>query len=381
MVADGVVADTKRFRHRLADFDPLVLSGADCAVIAEELAVTEKVCAAARAAAAARAVGLGAHRGRGFANGVDWLARHTGSTSGQARMALDIATAVAACPDTKRALFVGQVSLAQAQEITHAQADVPGAESDLLELAKRSGLAAVRDQARRIRAAAADPDQLHARQRRAREFRWWRDSLGMIRYTGAFIPEVGVPIMNRVDAECDRLRRTHRHDVGGGESRGAYAADAMAALLAGTGPTRPARTELVIVCDLALYRRGHAHPGEVCHIIGGGPIPVERARYLAEDAFIKAVLHDGTRIETVAHFGRHINAKLRTALELGPPPRFEGAACEDCGRRSGLQWDHVNPVANHGPTSFANIEARCWSDHQAKTERDRQTGLLTPSPP
>ena len=83
------------------------------------------------------------------------------------------------------------------------------------------------------------------------------------------------------------------------------------------------------------------------------------------------------RIHTVAHFGRHIPAELRTALELGPPPGFDGVECveEGCGRRYGLEWDHVDPVANGGPTSYDNLKARCWPHHRAKTERDRQAGL------
>jgi hypothetical protein len=51
------------------------------------------------------------------------------------------------------------------------------------------------------------------------------------------------------------------------------------------------------------------------------------------------------------------------------------------GRRWGLEYDHVNPVANSGPTEYTNLEARCWPDHQAKTERDRAAGLLGPHPP
>jgi len=100
------------------------------------------------------------------------------------------------------------------------------------------------------------------------------------------------------------------------------------------------------------------------------------ARELSKDAFLKAVLHTGVDIHTVKHFGRHIPAPLRTALDLGPAPLFNGRSCADCGRRWGLQYDHVNPVANHGPTEFANLQARCWPDHEAKTERDRQAGLL-----
>jgi hypothetical protein len=147
------------------------------------------------------------------------------------------------------------------------------------------------------------------------------------------------------------------------------------------GATRSERAELVIVCDLFAWRRGHAHSGEVCHIIDGGPIPVPLAQELGRDAFLKAVLHDGVAIHTVKHFGRHLRAELRTALDLGTAPTFTGAQCADCGRRFALEYDHVNPVANHGPTAYANLTPRCWADHRAKTERDRQAGLLGPNPP
>jgi hypothetical protein len=153
-------------------------------------------------------------------------------------------------------------------------------------------------------------------------------------------------------------------------------------MLNGTGTGKRSSTDLVLVCELNAFRRGHAHEGEACHIVGGGPVPVPVVRRLAEDAFLKVVLHDGVRIETVAHFGRHIRAELRTALEVGAPPRFDGVECveEGCGRRYGLEWDHVDPVAHGGPTSYDNLAARCWPHHRAKTERDRQAGLLQAPP-
>jgi len=132
----------------------------------------------------------------------------------------------------------------------------------------------------------------------------------------------------------------------------------------------------VIVADLRAYRRGHAHSGEPCHIVGAGPIPVSVAREIAEDAFLKAVLHDGVHLHTVSHFGRHIPATLRTALELGP--KFEGLTCarDGCDRRYHLQFDHIDPHAHGGATAFANMQGLCGPDHWEKTERDRKAGLL-----
>ena len=102
------------------------------------------------------------------------------------------------------------------------------------------------------------------------------------------------------------------------------------------------------------------------------------ARELAKDAFLKVVLHDGMNIHTVVHFGRRRPAELNTALELGAPPDFDGVTCAEvgCDRRYGLEWDHVDPVANDGPTSAENLQPRCWPDHRDKTARDRAAGLL-----
>lgn len=364
----------------LIDFDPAVLSGADCARVAEQLAITEKAVGAARARAGARAVECGVHRERGYSDPMAWMARTSGSSAAQARVALDTAAAIENCPATKAALVSGELSMAQAGEIARVvSAGAPGAEAELVELARGASLSALRDEARKRTLAAVDPEDLHRRQHAARYHRHWRDALGMIRYTGALPPEIGVPFSNRMDAETDRVfRRAHRE--GRKEPRDAYAADAFAVMVAGAGAGkgRSASTDMVVVCDLTAYRRGHVHDGEVCNIVGGGPIPVALAHHLAEDAFLKAVLHDGVRIDTVAHFGRHINAELRTALELGQPPEFEGAVCAEpgCGRRYGLEWDHDNPRANRGPTSYGNLKPLCRFDHRAKTERDRDAGLL-----
>jgi hypothetical protein len=200
----------------------------------------------------------------------------------------------------------------------------------------------------------------------------------MVQIRGAILPEIGIPFLNRLDAETDRLRRQAKAEGRDLEARGAYAHDAFAAMLDGAGKGKARSADMVIVCDLRAYRRGHAHGGEPCHIVGGGPVPVSQAKELAKDAFLKVVLHDGVDIATVCHLGRHISAELRTALELGAPPDFDGVTCgvEGCGRRYGLQWDHVDPVANQGPTSYKNLKPKCWPHHQEKTAQDRRAGLL-----
>jgi hypothetical protein len=236
----------------------------------------------------------------------------------------------------------------------------------------------VRDRARKRRCEAIPPEELHAKQDAAREFSHWRDELGMIRFRGALPPDTGIPFVNRVDREYDRQWRRARREKRK-ETRSALMADAFVAVTQPSGEqSRRSQIDLVMVVDLNAYRRGHTHDGEVCHVVGGGPVPVSVARELEQDAFLKAVLHDGVKIDTIAHFGRNRPAHLETALRMGAPPEFDGIECseEGCGRQYGLEFDHVDPCANGGPTSLANLKPECKPHHWNKTERDRKAGLL-----
>lgn len=400
-MAEGLVELVREFRAAVVAFEPGSWSGEDCAVLVEELAVAEKACAAARVRAAARAGECGAHTERGFAAPEDWLARLAGSSSSAAKAALETAAALEQLPSAKAALESGELSIAQARELVRTEAECPGSVDALLEVARGHSFRTLKEQARDRRVRAIDPEELHALQRRARRFRHWRTALGMVAFAGELPPEVGVPIINRLDAEADRLwlqarRETNQHllgesevEVGAGlpgsdeavpaqERRAVLAADAFVRLVETGGKGKAHSADLVIVCDLRAYRRGHALEGEPCHIVGGGPLPVSLARELGNDAFLKAVLHDGVKIDTVAHFGRKTSAVLRTALALGAPPEFEGVRCSapGCDRQLGCQKDHIDPVANGGMTSFDNLGWLCVAHHQVKTEQDRKAGRL-----
>jgi len=370
----GVLASMRECRAAVAGLDPALLSGADCAAVAEEAARLERAVAALRARAAARAAECGAHRDRGFRDAAEWLSRTSGTSLNEARAAIATADALGAGA-ASHAFAAGDLSLPQAREIARTAADAPGSEAAMVHAAGRGSLRDLQDEGRKRRTRAMGVGELRARQVAARRFRHWRDERGMVAFSGALLPEVGLPFVHRVEAETARIRRDARA-AGSTDTWEAHAADGLAEVLGTTGGDGKRRrdAELVIVADINAWRRGHAHDGEPSHVIGGGPIPVPLAKELATDAFLKAVLHDGVDIHTVAHFGRHIPAHLRTALDLGAAPGFEGAVCADpgCGHRGGLEWDHDNPVAN--------LKGRCWGDHQEKTRRDRQAGLLGPFP-
>lgn len=360
----------------------------------ELLAGVEKRAAAARLELAARAAAASAHVERGYPSAAHWLAHTTGTTTAAAKAALATAAALERCPQTRQALAAGHISLAQADEITRTLDATTAAgegverqgegEGALLDRAAGASLSQLRDHCRRRRLQADDPEQAHRRQLSERAAHHRQDDHGMTHLAAFFAPETGVAVANRIDAEVDaRLRHAQRHHQAP-EPVEALRADAVADLILGralTSGRRLGRPELVLVCDIAAYQRGYTQPGESCHIIGAGPVPVSVARHLATDAFIKAVLHDGKKIDTVAHHrSRYQPAWLKTALRLGDPPDFTGVACTNCANRYGIDWDHQQPLSNGGPTSIENLHPLCWACHQQKTQQDRAAGLLKLSP-
>ncbi len=131
-----------------------------------------------------------------------------------------------------------------------------------------------------------------------RRLRHWQDALGMVCFEGALPPETGIPLVTRIERDAASRHRAARR-AGTRLRFEAHAADALVALVtereedpkAGpSGRRRGHGPDLVIVCDLYAWRRGHTHGKAPCHLLGGGPIPVRLAKELAaDDAFMKAV--------------------------------------------------------------------------------------------
>ncbi len=302
-----------------------------------------------------------------------------GTSPGRASAAIETAKAVEGLAATREVFAAGRISEAQAAQIARATTVDPSAEAGLLEVAEHADWRSLKDRARRVRLnAEVNREALHERQHRAREFHHWVDDEGMVAGRFRLPPEVGVPLVNRIDNQTEREYR-RAWQQGGRESRAAYGADALVRILSQIDGDSPTRSELVVVIDLDALQRGHAHDGECSHIPGVGPLPVSVARRITSDAFLKGVLVDGCEIKKVKHFGRHIPAEVRTALELGSIPEMDGAICveEGCGRREGLEWDHVEPLARGGLTAYRNLEPRCRPHHRDKSQRDLQTRLLS----
>src|SRR4051794_32810227 len=215
------------------------------------------------------------------------LASATGTTSTEARRAIETAEGIESCPATEQAWRAGEISSAQAAEIAKTEAVRPGSEAELLDTARTVPLRALKEKAQHRRLTAADPDELRCRQRKTRQVRRWRNQLGMSCISAAWLPETGTAVLSRLDRKTEELRREARR-AGREESWEAHAADALAEIILQDGDTPSSvKTDVIFVCDINADRRGHAEDGEPCHAIDGGPVPVEVIKdAVANDAFV-----------------------------------------------------------------------------------------------
>lgn len=346
----------------LDGFEPARCSGADAASLVTVLARVERRCAVARVRAANRAAECGAHRDAGFQRPSDWLGREAGQDPARARRDMETAKKAEEHAATKDALDRGEVSLDEAEQITKSPDDA----DELLDVAKGHDMRKLKERARR-RAQERDRDELGERRRKARGIRAWTDDMGMVCGSFSLLPELGVPFLARLKAEAERRWRVgHRADTT--EQR---MHDALFTLLGGRGEPSTPRTELMVVWNLN---------ENSFRIPGVGPIDPEVAKDIAKDAFVTGVIHDGVDVKHYQRFGKYVPRELQVLLEMGDPPHFEGMRCADCSATFAFQRDHVDPRANGGETSLANLEPRCPPCHRAKTERDREAGLLGPTP-
>jgi hypothetical protein len=371
-VREAITALASSWRDALTGLDTVALPDTDVRWLVEQLAGIEKLTAAARVRLAA------VLQTRGDRQTAEWLGRTTGSSTAKARSELEARREIDECPATAAAVDTGRLSMAQGAEIAKAQPASASEEADLVAFAANHTMAGLREEVRRRRLAAIDAEELHRAQHAAMELRHWTNDIGNTVLHAELAPEIGTPIVTRLKRATDRVFRA-AYKAGRRDSNEKYAAEAFVQMLNDTSAgTSKQKADVVFAVDLNAYRRGHAEPGEVCRIVGGSPVPVDVVKTMAQDGFLKAVIHDGVNIHLVKHFGRHIPATLRTALDLGPPPGFDGLQCDDddCDKRDGIEIDHLDPVANGGPTSTKNIGPKCKPSHRAKTERDRAQGLL-----
>jgi hypothetical protein len=295
---------------------------------------------------------------------------------------VDTGKSLKAADEVRDAFKSGQISFDQASEIAKAEHASPGSSPDLLKVSQEESFQTLREKSRKVVLEAEQHRGLAERQHGARRARSYHDELGMISINLLFEPHVGVPIVNRAEAEAERRFRSAKNG-GRQEPFERHLADAYACLLSGGTTIKPRKPELVVLVSHEIAKRGwkEVHEGEVCKIPGVGPISPQTARAIASDAFLTGLFYDGTDLRHFRRWTRNTPLEVLLALQLGEPPEFEGVKCIDCGYRFRNEKDHSAPHVAGGFASTTNLKWRCYGCHQKKTAEDRKKGKLTPPDP
>jgi Domain of unknown function (DUF222)/HNH endonuclease len=344
------------------------LGAEDAVSLLNELGRIENTCASARVLLSRRIAESTLWQDKGERSAAHFVARATRTTVAKAVETLETAKHLEELPSTTEAFQEGRVSETQAKEIASAASMNPSSEQTLLETARTGDVIALRDACRRVRhAAVTDELERYEAIHRSRYLRSWSDHDGAFRLDAKLTPDAGATVMAALEPHRRRAFEDARK-AGRKDRPEAYLADALVSLAEeGSSPntkgTSGPRAMVHVRVDHTALLRGHRKGAETCEIAGIGPIPVATARALASDAILAAVLTEGADVKAVAHLGRTIPARLRTALQA----RDTECAVPGCHNRHRLEIDHIEPFAEGGPTSLDNLVRLCRPHHHMKT--------------
>jgi len=353
------------------DFDPCRVDGERAVELTELFARAEKTAGAGKALAAQRAAETRAWaRSSHAASGEQWLALVSGASESSARQTLATAERLAMLPDTAAAVRSGDVSMAQAAQVTAGAAVDPNAEPGLLRSAKRDGMRELRKKTDRVIAGTTDEAAAHAAAVRERHMRTWRK--GAATCASISGPSEDMKVLLDAMAPLEKEVFARAREAKQRDSSDAYAFDALIELarraLDGT-PTADAKHTKSVVrarVDLNALRRGHTEAGEICEIPGVGPVAVSHARQiLGDDGLLELVITDGVDVRTVVSRTRHVPDALKVAID----ERDQVCKVEGCDIDHNLERHHVEDFAGGGPTSYANTGKLCQVHHDLVTHR------------
>jgi hypothetical protein len=400
-------------------FDPLSLSASQAGNVVGVCAQMEASIASLKALAAARLAEGDSWRREGYRCAADQLAHVSGVSPSSAKRTLETGRRMAGQPEVARAALAGELSIEQAAAVSDGAAANPAAAGDLLDKARRSSLGELYEEVARVKAGVVDQEARRKAIHAKRHFRRWGDCDGAFQAHLYGNPEDGARLWQMLDPIRRRLIVARRGSTPN-EPLDALDYDALmtlAALAAGQqaeigvaelvelglfpqlaasvppgrsavvggdgavvdppagepAPTRrnklafsPARVMIRVELDTLL--RGVPLDGELCEIVGYGPVAVSVIEELLANgnAFVVGVLTRAQQVQGVFHHGRHPNTYQSTALDFLHPT----CAVAGCSARGGLQSDHREEWAKTHYTVFDLLDRLCPHHHRLKTYKN-----------
>jgi hypothetical protein len=220
-------------REVVEDVDPERVTGEEASLILERFVKLDRATAAGRLGFAARSAECMTWKEEGHRSAADWLAQKTKVSVGEAIATLETARHLPELEATAEALREGALSVAQVREIASAAAADPASEQYLIEAAGYLSLKGLQNRARIVKASSRDDAAKVANIHKERFFRHWLDPDGAFHLHARITPDSGANVISAVRSRALFVADEAVHAGIPGESRAAYEADALVALVTG----------------------------------------------------------------------------------------------------------------------------------------------------
>lgn len=364
---DAVVARAASdIRDVLRKIEPRRLTGEQAFHLSSRFAELEKTSGAGLSMLTPRVIETGVFAKEGHSSGQEWLGSLTGSSSGAAKSRLAAAERAAEVPELHNALKAGSISVPELNLVSKAAAADPDAVGPLLELVDdRASHQELSAEVEAAKAATRSREQEHlrrARVRAGRHLRWHQCETGGVRGDFFLEEEQWARVAPGLQQASRRMWRAAAPEDR--ESFEAYQVDALVDQLSHRGQRDvSARPHCLVLVDAKALQRGTTLTGEVCEIDGIGPVPVETAVELLGEGTMQFIIKEGTDIRTVTSQSRDIAQKTAVALKA----RDRCCVVPGCGKRAGLETDHIVAFRARGRTQLDNLVRLCPEHHAMKT--------------
>ena len=271
-----------------------------------------------------------------------WLADVCAIEVCTARTQVRIARAMRAFPALDAAMASGDISYAKGRVL--AACLTPDNVEALLDIAERTP-------AGRLGAAIAawaqrneDTEEIRRRQHEARSVSWRTEPSGTVLITARLTPKAAGAVCAAIDAHVTR------NHAPAGASLPQQRADALVQLVAGGGNA--------VTAEVVVHVREDGNT-----LTDGTPLSDHAVGQLLPDAFVSLLIHDTQRQPVDASpRRRHPTRRQRRVLD---EVQHE-CAQPGCHATAFLQYDHVQPYDEDGPTVLANLQRLCGPHNRAK---------------
>ena len=279
-----------------------------------------------------------------------WLADCCDIDVATARTQVRVARAMRQHPALDQAMASGDVSYAKARVL--ATYLTPANVDDLLGIAETTP-------AGRLGAAIAawsqrndDPDTIRARQHEARSVTWRTEPDGMVVLTARLTPDTAGAVCAAIDTT---VTRTH---APAGASLTHQRADALATLVTNGGAS--------VTAEVVVHVRADGNT-----LTDGTPLSDHAVTAMLTDAFVSLLLHDTENQPIDASPRRRIPTRRQQRVldQIDHECRHPG-----CHATAFLQYDHIEPYAQGGPTILANLQRLCGPHNRARTNSTPPSG-------